>query len=296
MRPRVFPASLPDNYRTSYCMTLLACGTRTLDLATPAVMGILNITPDSFSDGGRYLSLDAALRQTEQMLADGARLIDVGAESTRPGAEPVGEQEELERLLPVVEAIAARFDTVISVDTSTPSAMRESARLGAGLINDVRALRRPGALEAAVASGLPVCLMHMRGEPGTMQLAPDYDDVVAGVMVFLRERAAACVAAGMDEGRILFDPGFGFAKTLTHNLQLLKHLDQIQQLGRPLLVGLSRKSMLGAVLNGAPVDQRLHAGVAAAVLAVDRGARIVRSHDVRATVDALMLWQAQQQA
>lgn len=274
-------------------MTLLACGSRALDLATPVVMGILNVTPDSFSDGGRYLSLDAALHQVEHMLADGAHLIDIGAESTRPGAAPVGEQEELDRLLPVVEAVAARFETVISVDTSSPAAIRESARLGAGLINDVRALRREGALAAAAASGLPVCLMHMRGEPGSMQLAPDYDDVVAGVAAFLQERAAACVAAGIAIEQILFDPGFGFGKTLTHNLQLLKHLDQLQQLGRPLLVGLSRKSMLGAVLDGAPVDQRLHAGVAAAVLAVERGARIVRTHDVRATVDALTLWRAQ---
>lgn len=274
-------------------MTLLACGSRALDLATPVVMGILNVTPDSFSDGGRYLSLDAALHQVEHMLADGAHLIDIGAESTRPGAAPVGEQEELDRLLPVVEAVAARFETVISVDTSSPAAIRESARRGAGLINDVRALRREGALAAAAASGLPVCLMHMRGEPGSMQLAPDYDDVVAGVAAFLQERAAACVAAGIAIEQILFDPGFGFGKTLTHNLQLLKHLDQLQQLGRPLLVGLSRKSMLGAVLDGAPVDQRLHAGVAAAVLAVERGARIVRTHDVRATVDALTLWRAQ---
>lgn len=274
-------------------MTLLACGSRALDLTTPVVMGILNVTPDSFSDGGRYLSLDAALHQVEHMLADGAHLIDIGAESTRPGAAPVGEQEELDRLLPVVEAVAARFETVISVDTSSPAAIRESARRGAGLINDVRALRREGALAAAAASGLPVCLMHMRGEPGSMQLAPDYDDVVAGVAAFLQERAAACVAAGIAIEQILFDPGFGFGKTLTHNLQLLKHLDQLQQLGRPLLVGLSRKSMLGAVLDGAPVDQRLHAGVAAAVLAVERGARIVRTHDVRATVDALTLWRAQ---
>ncbi len=277
-------------------MTLLACGSRSLDLAAPVVMGILNVTPDSFSDGGRYITLDAALRQAGQMLADGARLIDIGAESTRPGAAPVSEQEELDRLLPVVEAVAARFDTVISVDSSTPAAFREAARLGAGMINDVRALRRPGALAAAAATGLPVCLMHMRGEPGSMQQAPDYEDVVAGVAAFLQERAAACVGAGMAIEQILFDPGFGFGKTLAHNLQLLKGLDKIQQLGRPLLVGLSRKSMLGAVLDGAPVEQRLHAGIAAAVLSVERGARIVRSHDVKATVDALRLWQAQQQA
>ncbi|PRD27776.1 UNVERIFIED_CONTAM: folP-A [Trichonephila clavipes] len=256
-------------------------------------MGILNVTPDSFSDGGRYVSLDAALRQAEQMLAEGARLIDVGAESTRPGAAAVGEQEELDRLLPVVEGIAARLDVVISVDTSTPSAIRESARLGAGLINDVRSLTRPGALAEAVASGLPVCLMHMHGEPDIMQRSPRYDDVLADVLGFLRERADACIAAGVPSARLVFDPGFGFGKSLAHNLLLLREFSALRALGGPLLVGVSRKSMLGGVLNGAPVDQRLHAGNAAALLAVERGARIVRTHDVRAMADVLALWQAQ---
>lgn len=274
-------------------MAELVCGARTLDLARPAIMGILNVTPDSFSDGGRYVSLDAALRQAEQMLAEGARLIDVGAESTRPGAAAVGEQEELDRLLPVVEGIAARLDVVISVDTSTPSAIRESARLGAGLINDVRSLTRPGALAEAVASGLPVCLMHMHGEPDIMQRSPRYDDVLADVLGFLRERADACIAAGVPSARLVFDPGFGFGKSLAHNLLLLREFSALRALGGPLLVGVSRKSMLGGVLNGAPVDQRLHAGNAAALLAVERGARIVRTHDVRAMADMLALWQAQ---
>lgn len=274
-------------------MAELVCGARTLDLARPAIMGILNVTPDSFSDGGRYVSLDAALRQAEQMLAEGARLIDVGAESTRPGAAAVGEQEELDRLLPVVEGIAARLDVVISVDTSTPSAIRESARLGAGLINDVRSLTRPGALAEAVAAGLPVCLMHMHGEPDIMQRSPRYDDVLADVLGFLRERADACIAAGVPSARLVFDPGFGFGKSLAHNLLLLREFSALRALGGPLLVGVSRKSMLGGVLNGAPVDQRLHAGNAAALLAVERGARIVRTHDVRAMADVLALWQAQ---
>lgn len=276
-------------------MTLLTCGARRLDLSVPQVMGILNVTPDSFSDGGRFLGRDAALRQAEQMLAEGATLIDIGAESTRPGAAPVGVQEELDRLLPVVEAVASRLDVIISVDTSSPQAMRESAALGAGLINDVRALMRPGALAAAAASGLPVCLMHMQGEPATMQQAPGYDDVVATVGGFLLERIEACVASGLAADRIVLDPGFGFGKALRHNLQLLQRLGELRALGLPLLVGLSRKSMLGAVLDGAPVDARLHAGVAAAVLAAERGARIVRTHDVRATHDALRLWQAQQE-
>lgn len=274
-------------------MAELVCGARTLDLARPAIMGILNVTPDSFSDGGRYVSLDAALRQAERMLAEGARLIDVGAESTRPGAAAVGEQEELDRLLPVVEGIAARLDVVISVDTSTPSAIRESARLGAGLINDVRSLTRPGALAEAVASGLPVCLMHMHGEPDIMQRSPRYDDVLADVLGFLRERADACIAAGVPSARLVFDPGFGFGKSLAHNLLLLREFSALRALGGPLLVGVSRKSMLGGVLSGAPVDQRLHAGNAAALLAVERGARIVRTHDVRAMADVLALWQAQ---
>lgn len=274
-------------------MTSLVCGTRLLDLSTPVVMGILNVTPDSFSDGGRYHQLDAALHQVERMLAEGAKIIDIGAESTRPGAAAVDEALELDRLLPVVAAVAARFDTIISVDTSSALAIRESAALGAGLINDVRALRRPGALAALAATNLPVCLMHMQGEPDIMQQAPCYDDVLAHVSEFFTQRLSACLGAGVLPERVLLDPGFGFGKTLAHNLQLLKRLDTLLVLGCPLLVGMSRKSMLGAVLGGAGEHDRLYAGVAAAVLAVERGARIIRSHDVRASVDALRLWQAQ---
>ena len=272
----------------------LHCGSRLLDLSRPVVMGILNVTPDSFSDGGRYTALDAALRQVEQMLEEGAALIDIGAESTRPGALPVSVGEELDRLLPIVEAVASRFDTIVSIDTSTPEAMTACAARGAGLINDVRALRRPGALEAAAATGLPVALMHMQGEPGTMQRNPVYQDVATEVVDFLRERMQACEQAGISVDRIVLDPGFGFAKTLAHNLRLLRELQALQALGRPVLVGVSRKSMLGAVLGGAPVDRRLHAGLAAAVLSVERGARIIRTHDVGPTVEALALWQAQE--
>lgn len=272
----------------------LHCGSRLLDLSRPVVMGILNVTPDSFSDGGRYTALDAALRQVEQMLEEGAALIDIGAESTRPGALPVSVGEELDRLLPIVEAVASRFDTIVSIDTSTPEAMTACAARGVGLINDVRALRRPGALEAAAATGLPVALMHMQGEPGTMQRNPVYQDVATEVVDFLRERMLACEQAGISVDRIVLDPGFGFAKTLAHNLRLLRELQALQALGRPVLVGVSRKSMLGAVLGGAPVDRRLHAGLAAAVLSVERGARIIRTHDVGPTVEALALWQAQE--
>lgn len=272
----------------------LHCGSRLLDLSRPVVMGILNVTPDSFSDGGRYTALDAALRQVEQMLEEGAGLIDIGAESTRPGALPVSVGEELDRLLPIVEAVVSRFDTIVSIDTSTPEAMTACAARGAGLINDVRALRRPGALEAAAATGLPVALMHMQGEPGTMQRNPVYQDVATEVVDFLRERMLACEQAGISVDRIVLDPGFGFAKTLAHNLRLLHELQALQALGRPVLVGVSRKSMLGAVLGGAPVDRRLHAGLAAAVLSVERGARIIRTHDVGPTVEALALWQAQE--
>lgn len=275
-------------------MTMLICGSRSLSLQTPLVMGILNITPDSFSDGGRYTRLDAALRHAEQMLADGAAIIDVGAESTRPGAVAIGVSEELDRLLPVVEGIASRLDVIISVDTSTPEVITAAAAAGAGLINDVRALRRPGALVAAAATNLPVCLMHMQGEPTDMQQSPHYRQVVNDVCAFLSERVQACEAAGIPRSRLIADPGFGFGKSLQHNLQLLRHFDDLQALALPLLVGVSRKSMLGQVLDGAPVNERQSAGLAAMLLAVERGARIVRSHDVRPTVDALALWIAQE--
>lgn len=275
--------------------TRLPCGSRVLDLARPHVMGILNVTPDSFSDGGRYDRLDDALRHAERMVREGATLIDVGGESTCPGARSVSPTEELERVAPVVERIARELDVVISVDTSTPAVMRETARLGAGLINDVRSLQRDGALDAAVDSGLAVCLMHMRGEPQTMQDAPAYQDVVAEVGAFLQERVDVCVAAGIDRERLLLDPGFGFAKTLEHNLVLFRHLQALHGLGLPLLVGVSRKSMIGKVL-GREVDERLYGSLALAALALAKGARIIRVHDVAATVDVMRMISAVEMA
>lgn len=268
--------------------TRLPCGNRVLDLAHTHVMGILNATPDSFSDGGRYSQLDAALRHAEAMVQAGATLIDVGGESTRPGARPVSASEEVERVAPLVEVIARELDVIISVDTSTPEVMLATAGLGAGLINDVRALQRPGALEAAASTGLPVCLMHMLGEPGTMQNDPHYDDLVGEVRAFLAERMKQCVAAGIGQQQIILDPGFGFAKALEHNLSLFKHMQALHALGRPLLVGVSRKSMIGAVL-GRPVDQRLSGGLALAVLAMVKGARILRVHDVAETADVVRM-------
>lgn len=268
-------------------MTILRCGSRELDLSRPVVMGILNVTPDSFSDGGRYTTLSAALAQAARMQAEGAAIIDIGAESTRPGAAQVSVQEELDRTLPVVEAITRELDVIISLDTSSPELMREGAACGAGLINDVRALQREGALAAAAATGLPVCLMHMQGEPGSMQQQPHYDDVVSEVEAFLRARIDVCVAAGIVPDRIVLDVGFGFGKTLAHNLALLAAMSRFVAMGLPQLVGVSRKSMLGAILGGAPVDERLHAGLAVATIAAQAGAAIIRVHDVKATKEAL---------
>ncbi|AOE87473.1 dihydropteroate synthase [Pseudomonas sp. TCU-HL1] len=275
--------------------TRLPCGNRVLDLAQPQVMGILNVTPDSFSDGGRFSGRDAALRHAAEMVAAGATLIDVGGESTRPGARVVSPTEELERVAPVVELIARELDVVISLDTSTPAVMREGARLGAGMINDVRALRRDGALDAAADTGLAVCLMHMQGEPGNMQQDPRYQDVVREVGDFLAERMKACTDVGVAVDRIVLDPGFGFAKTLAHNLSLFKHMEALHELGRPLLVGVSRKSMIGQTL-GREVDQRLYGGLALAALAVAKGACILRVHDVAETVDAVRMIAAVQAA
>jgi len=251
-------------------------------------MGILNITPDSFSDGGRFTQRDVALRHAAAMVEAGATLIDVGGESTRPGARSVSPLEELERVAPVVEALSRELDVIISVDTSTPAVIREAARLGAGLINDVRSLRREGALDAAAATGLPVCLMHMLGEPGDMQDNPQYGDLVGEVSAFLQERIEQCVGAGIARESIILDPGFGFAKTLEHNLSLFKHMDQLHALGRPLLVGVSRKSMIGHAL-GRPVGERLFGGLALAALAMTKGARILRVHDVAETVDVVRM-------
>ncbi|MCJ2373680.1 dihydropteroate synthase [Pseudomonas sp. RGM 3321] len=275
--------------------TRLPCGNRVLDLARTHVMGILNATPDSFSDGGRYSQLDVALRHAEAMVLAGATLIDVGGESTRPGARPVSASEEVGRVAPVVDIIARELDVIISVDTSTPEVMLATAGLGAGLINDVRSLQRPGALEAAASTGLPVCLMHMLGEPGNMQDDPHYDDLVGEVGAFLLERMNQCAAAGIDQQKIILDPGFGFAKTLEHNLSLFKHMEVLQALGRPLLVGVSRKSMIGAVL-GRSVDQRLSGGLALAALAMTKGARILRVHDVAETADVVRMIAAVQAA
>ena len=268
--------------------TRLPCGNRVLDLAHTHVMGILNVTPDSFSDGGRFAALDAALRHAQSMVQAGATLIDVGGESTRPGAPVVSQQEELDRVAPVVERISRELDVIISVDTSAPMVMTEVARLGAGLINDVRSLRREGALQAAAATGLPVCLMHMLGEPGDMQDNPHYDDLVGEVSAFLVDSMARCATAGIGPERIVLDPGFGFAKTLQHNLSLFKHMEALHALGRPLLVGVSRKSMVGQTLNR-PVAERLYGSLALAALAMTKGARILRVHDVAETVDVVRM-------
>lgn len=256
-------------------------------------MGVINVTPDSFSDGGtlyrdQHPDLDIILRRSIAMVAEGAAILDVGGESTRPGATPVSEQEEMDRVLPVVEAIAAELSVTISVDTSRALLMREAAAHGAAMLNDVRALSEPGALQAAADSGLPVCLMHMQGKPGTMQEAPYYSDVVMEVKTWLEERAQTCIDAGIAAENILLDPGFGFGKTVQHNLLLLDGLPRLAALGYPLLVGLSRKSMIGNLL-GRDVDHRLPASLALAVLAAERGAGIIRTHDVQATADAVAM-------
>lgn len=273
----------------------LQCGARTVDLSAPLVMGILNVTPDSFSDGGRFNSVDKAVAQASQMVADGAAFIDVGGESTRPGAQAVSSQEELDRVLPVVEKIHGNLDVAISLDTSNPELMREGAKLGAGLINDVRALDRPGAVEAAAETGLAVCLMHRQGEPQTMQQAPHYNDVVAEVSDYLAAKVDSCIAAGIKHHNIVLDPGFGFGKNLQHNLTLMAKLETLLRLELPLLVGVSRKTMIGETLNK-PVNERLYGGLALAVLAAAQGAHILRVHDVAPTVDALRMTHAVLQA
>ena len=277
----------------------LNCGSKVLDLSRPAVMGILNITPDSFSDGGQLyagiaLDLGKTFKAAEKMLADGADIIDIGGESTRPGAAAVSQQQELDRVMPVLQGITERFDALISVDTSTAQVIREAARGGAHMINDVRALQREGALEAATQSGLPVCLMHMQNRPDNMQASPSYSDVVAEVIEFLLQRKQACLEAGIASDQILLDPGFGFGKTLDHNLALFKALDQFAATGHPLLVGVSRKTMIGQLLD-LDVDQRLIGSVTMALLAAQTLASqglILRVHDVLETVQALTIWQS----
>lgn len=272
-------------------MTFLDCRGRALDLSRVAVMGVLNVTPDSFSDGGRFAARDAALVHARRMVAEGADIVDVGGESTRPGAQSVSAQEELDRVLPVIERLARELPVPISIDTAKPEVMHAAVAAGAGFINDVSALRAEGALSTAAELNVPICLMHMRGEPRTMQDNPQYRDVIADIREFLAARIAACEAAGIPRARLIVDPGFGFGKTLEHNLELLRGLRAFTALGVPLLAGLSRKSLIGKAL-GLPVERRLHASVALALMAVQNGAGIVRAHDVGPTVEAIRMWEA----
>jgi len=271
----------------------LDCNGKFLDLSRPQVMGVLNVTPDSFSDGGDFFDPQRAVDRALQMQEEGAAVIDIGGESTRPGAASVSASDELQRVIPVIDALQSRLAVPVSIDTQKPEVMQAAVAAGAGLINDVNALRVPGALEAAAASGVPVCLMHMRGDPRTMQADPHYADVVEEVKAFLIQRVATCEAAGIDPQRLLLDPGFGFGKTVDHNLQLLARLDRLAEPGLPLVVGLSRKSMIGKLLH-LDIAERLPASIALAVLAVERGARLVRAHDVAATWQALQMQAALQ--
>jgi dihydropteroate synthase len=276
-------------------MTVLDCRGRKLDLSRVAVMGVLNVTPDSFSDGGVFFDAGhfdprRAVAHAREMVQQGAAIIDIGGESTRPGAQPVSLQQELDRTIPVIEQLAQTVPVPISIDTSKPEVMRAAVAAGAGFINDVYALRAEGALTAAASLNVPICLMHMQGEPRTMQGDPQYRDVVADVRAFLEQRIAAAEQAGIARDRIVIDPGFGFGKTLEHNLRLLRALRNFTDLGAPVLAGLSRKSMIGKAL-GLPVEQRLHASVALALIAVQNGARIVRAHDVAPTEQAIRMWE-----
>jgi dihydropteroate synthase len=270
---------------------ILDCAGKPLDLSTPRVMGVLNVTPDSFYDGGEFVVPERAVQHACEMVEEGAAIIDVGGESTRPGAAPVDVEDELSRVIPVIESLARMLPVPVSIDTRKPAVMRAAVAAGAGLINDVNALQEQGAVQTAAALDVPVCLMHMQGDPQTMQQRPDYGDVVGEVVSFLDARAAACRDAGIASEHILLDPGFGFGKTTEHNLLLLQRLDALVARGYPVLVGLSRKSLIGNVL-GLPVDNRLYPGVALAVLAVWQGAALVRSHDVRATREAIEMTHA----
>lgn len=271
-------------------MKLMARGTE-LNLSTPQVMGILNVTPDSFSDGGTHNSLNDAVDHAAKWIAEGASIIDIGGESTRPGASDVSIDEELQRVVPVVEAIRQRFDVWISVDTSKAQVITESANVGASIINDIRSLQEPGALEAAAKTGLPVCIMHMQGDPKTMQQSPHYENVMIDVDRFLQENIQRCVDAGIEKNQIILDPGFGFGKNLAHNYQLLAHLSELHHFGLPILAGMSRKSMVGQLLN-VPPQERVAGSVACAVIAAMQGAQIIRVHDVKETVDAMKVVQA----
>ncbi|CAA2930362.1 dihydropteroate synthase [Arsenophonus endosymbiont of Bemisia tabaci] len=262
-----------------------------LDLNCPVVMGILNVTPDSFSDGGIYNRYDYALKHVASMVNHGAAIIDIGGESTRPGATKVTLQQELDRVIPIIEAVTDRFDVWVSVDTSKAVVMRKAARAGAHIINDVRSLHEPGALEAAAETGLPICIMHMLGQPKTMQQTPDYKNVVAEVKQYLSDEIKRCEAAGIAKNRLIIDPGFGFGKNLVHNYQLLAKLNEFHALGVPLLVGMSRKSMIGELLD-VPLEERLIGGIACAVIAAMQGAQIIRAHNVKETLQAMKIVQA----
>ena len=265
---------------------ILKSKSKTLNLSRPHTMGILNVTPDSFSDGGRFNQMDAALRHAEEMLAAGTTILDIGGESTRPGADEVSLEQELDRVVPVIEALRQRFDCWISIDTSKAKVMTEAVNAGADLINDVRALQEPGALQAAAGAGVPICVMHMQGQPRTMQHQPSYQDVIADVGDFLAERITACEQVGIPREQLLLDPGYGFGKTLEHNYQLLAHLDEFHRFGLPLLVGMSRKSMVFKLLNKQPADC-LAGSLACAAIAAMKGAQIIRVHDAKETVDVL---------
>jgi len=267
---------------------ILDCRGKSLDLTYPQVMGILNVTPDSFSDGGHFFAQDLALKQAKQMIADGATIIDVGGESTRPGAAVVPVEEEIKRVVPVIEAIQSELAVPISIDTSKPDVMRAAVVAGAGLINDVQALRVEGALATAAELAVPICLMHAQGTPQTMQDAPQYGQVVDEVIAFLSERVAACESVGIDKSQLILDPGFGFGKRTRHNLQLMKHLSRLVALDLPVLIGVSRKSIIGKLLN-VSVEERLAGSLALASLAVWQGAKIIRTHDVRETVQVVNL-------
>ncbi len=269
---------------------LFDCAGKSLDLSVPRIMGIVNVTPDSFSDGGQFFSADAALKQARKLVDDGADILDIGGESTRPGSEAVAVQEEIDRVVPVIEAIRAEIDIPISIDTMKADVMRAAVAAGAGLINDVNALRSDGALTAAVELNVPVCLMHMQGTPQTMQQEPVYEDVVSEVEAFLLERVAACRNAGITDDKIMLDPGFGFGKRARHNLRLMKHLSRLTALPYPVLVGVSRKSIIGDMLK-VSVDERLAGSLALASIAVWQGAKLIRTHDVRETAQAVKLSQ-----
>ncbi|OOF66773.1 dihydropteroate synthase [Rodentibacter sp. Ppn85] len=273
----------------------LYANNKCLDLSAPQIMGILNFTPDSFSDSGQFFSLDKALFQVEKMLNEGAAIIDIGGESTRPMAGEVSEEEELRRVVPLVEAVNQRFDCWISVDSSKAIVMQEAAKVGMDLINDIRSLQEPNALQVASELDLPVCIMHMQGQPRTMQTNPQYKDVVQDVLTFLRERSEECIIAGIRKENLIWDMGFGFGKTVQHNYKLLQQLNRFCEEGYPVLAGLSRKSMIGAVLDK-PVDERVMGSVAGALIAAQKGAKILRVHDVAATSDALKIWLATENA